>query len=280
MRVLVTGAAGHIGRYVLDELASQGHSTRVLVAGAQDLLDHGDRVVAHCEDPDAAYRASTDVDAVIHLAAIPGPADHPAWEVFGNNTLATFVLLEQAAAAGVRQILFASSISILGMAWAPRPFSPDYVPIDERHPLYIQDPYALSKQVNELTAQALCRRYDDLTLLVYRLPFVATGAMLRDRSELQTRRPIDGAAELWGYIDARDAAEAFRRGLEVQREGVTVMNVLAPNILPCLETKALLDEFHPTAWQTREPIGRETPYDLSQMRSVLGFEPYRSAQNV
>ena len=51
-------------------------------------------------DPDAVAAAADGVDAVAHLAAIPSPYEHPAHEVFGNNTLATFTVLWTAAGAG------------------------------------------------------------------------------------------------------------------------------------------------------------------------------------
>src|SRR4029077_6492164 len=70
-------------------------------------------------DPSVVARALADVDAVIHLAAIPTPTADLPRTVFENNTLATFAVLNAAAEAGVQKAAIASSLSITGLPFAP-----------------------------------------------------------------------------------------------------------------------------------------------------------------
>ena len=84
-------------------------------------------------------------DAVVHLAAIPAPGHHPSEMVFRNNVMSTFNVLEAATLLNVRNLVLASSISALGLAYRHRDFNPLRIPVDETHPLLSQDCYGLSK---------------------------------------------------------------------------------------------------------------------------------------
>src|SRR5690606_23874134 len=129
-RVLVTGAAGRIGRGVLDVLDREHIAATALV-----LEDPGDLaadrvVVGDAGSPAVAARAVEGADAVVHLAAIPTPMDDPAEVVFGTNTMATFAVLDAAGRAGVRRAVIASSQSAWGTAFAPFELHPVSLPVD------------------------------------------------------------------------------------------------------------------------------------------------------
>ena len=59
---------------------------------------------------------------------------------------------------GVRKVIFASSETTYGICFADGEVKPDYLPIDEEHPTIPEDSYAMSKVVNEATAQSFQRR--------------------------------------------------------------------------------------------------------------------------
>jgi nucleoside-diphosphate-sugar epimerase len=153
-RVLVTGAGGRLGRHVLAVCADAGISTKALALAhdATPAIAADEVVIGDARDPLVVSTAVADVDAVVHLAAIPSPSGGTAEQVFAGNTAATFTVLEQAARAGVQCAVIASSHAATGMPFAAAVRRPAYVPIDEYIPLQVEDPYALSKQVDELTA--------------------------------------------------------------------------------------------------------------------------------
>jgi nucleoside-diphosphate-sugar epimerase len=148
-------------------------------------------------------------DAVVHLGAISGPDMYPDEVVFGNNTLSTFAVLQAASLLGVSRAVVASSGSALGMAWAPQPFPPLYVPVDEDHPLLAQDPYGLSKEVDERTC-AMFNRRTGIPILAYRFHRITLHEEAARRAAALRSRPEEGVHELWGYVDVRDAARACR----------------------------------------------------------------------
>ena len=116
MRVLVTGAAGHIGS-VLTERLSTRHDLRGLdiVGGPADYP--GEFVVGDCADPTVADAAVSGVDAVVHLAGIPTEAAFLA--ILQGHVIGTAALLDAMVQHGVRRMVYASSNHAVGMT--PRP---------------------------------------------------------------------------------------------------------------------------------------------------------------
>ncbi|GAA4192933.1 NAD(P)-dependent oxidoreductase [Streptosporangium oxazolinicum] len=270
-RVLVTGAAGRLGRLMLDLLAHQGVAVTAL-----DLRDPGGPVagrviVGDVGDPATVRDALDGVDAVAHFAAIPAPVLGTPEEVFCGNTRATFVVLEEAGQAGVRRAAIASSYSVLGFPWASRLLHPAYLPIDEALPLQVEDPYGLSKQADEATGAMMARRYG-MTVVALRFPLLGgPGDKLDKRAEEYAEDPGSGAAELWTYLDGRDAALATWQALTRPIEGYRAIFVTAEDTLAPQPTEELLDRFHPGV-ERRAPLpGRAVPIDLGEARRLLGL---------
>ena len=255
MRVVVTGAAGAIGRYVVADLVVRGHTVVAVDRAAPGSADPGtggqrDRaqapeLVAAMDAPvpdpthvtwrigdgrDAALMAEAcaGADALIHLAAIPAPVLGTPLEVFATNTQATFVTLEAAGVAGIRRVVIASSISLLGIPWSPVPISPLYAPIDEEHPNIGSDPYALSKETDEATLRTMHRRHG-YQAVALRISGTAPIAFHRHHAPSVAADPGLRKHELWAYLDSRDGARAFVLAVERDLPGHHVINVMAPD---------------------------------------------------
>lgn len=122
-----------------------------------DLLDAG--AVYSCI-------ARTKPDAVIHVAAIPDPTHNPPHTVFTTNIGSTFNVVEACVRLGVPRLVNLSSETVPGFFFPERVHDgvggvsglPQYVPVDELHPVLPQDPYALSKSFGEQLCDAAVRR--------------------------------------------------------------------------------------------------------------------------
>jgi nucleoside-diphosphate-sugar epimerase len=271
-RVLVTGAAGRLGRAVLRELADHG----VPVVGL-DRSDPGegrtaDFVLGEASDVELVRAALSGVDTVIHLAAIPTPQFLPPAEVFVGNAAATFVVLDEAARAGVPRAVIASSFSITGLPFGPSTLRPAHVPIDEASPLQVADPYALSKQADEATAEMVARR-DGMTVIPLRFPLLGWpgGANLADMANLYARDPGAGTSQLWTYLDSRDAARACWLAATAPLSGCNPVFVTAPDTLAPYPTEELVERFLPDVPRRTPLPGRTVPVDLTAARTLLGF---------
>src|SRR2546428_156185 len=144
--VLVTGGAGYIGSVVVAQLLARGYPVVVL-----DDLSRGHRAAVA---PEATFvqggvgdRAALDAllrshrcHALVHLAAYALVGESVAEpEMYrANNVTAGRVLLERAAAAGVRRVVFSSSCAVYG--------HPSVTPIPEDAPLAPVNPYGETKR--------------------------------------------------------------------------------------------------------------------------------------
>jgi nucleoside-diphosphate-sugar epimerase len=271
-RVLVTGASGRLGRRLVAHLTELGVASTGLVLPTVDSPAADRVVVGNAANPADVARALSDVDAVVHLAAIPAPNLGTGHDVFGGNTLATFVVLEQAALAGVRRAVIASSFSATGLPFSPVPARPAYLPVDEDLPSTVADPYGLSKEVDELTAAMAARRYG-MSVVALRFPFLGEPELrLPKRARRCAETPEAIVPELWSYLDDRDAARVCVAALTVAPPGCHVVGVAAPLTLSPYPTEALLDRFLPEVPRRRAFPGRMSLVDTTRARALLGFE--------
>ena len=118
MRVLVTGGSGRLGQQVLHELVGHGHEVVNADRRPPGAAGLGPYREVELSDVGHGAGALSGCDAVVHLGAIPTANSHPNEVVFGNNTRATFAVLQAAAMLGIRRAVLASSLAALGGAYA------------------------------------------------------------------------------------------------------------------------------------------------------------------
>src|SRR5690349_17064701 len=114
MRVLVTGAAGNLGRVVLPALAQAGHEP---VAFDQRTVDtRQEAVQGDLRDSDAVSEAVRGVDAIVHGAALHGVhlRGHPPQEFWDINVAGTFNVFEAARKHGVQRMVLSSTMGVYG----------------------------------------------------------------------------------------------------------------------------------------------------------------------
>ena len=160
-KVLVTGAGGFIGSHLTEELVRQGEEVRTLVRynsrDAKGLLEDLPREIQHqievvpgdLKDPDGVKKALKGCSKVFHLGAliaIPYSYIHP-FDFIQTNTVGTAHLLNACLEQGIlERIIHTSTSEVYGTA--------QYVPIDEKHPLQAQSPYAASKIAADKLAES------------------------------------------------------------------------------------------------------------------------------
>jgi len=270
--VLVTGAGGLLGRAVVEHLRDLGVGVTAMLHRPGDI--EAERVVTgSMADVGFVRDAVAGADAVVHCAALKAPMMGTAEDVFCGNVTGTFTVLEQAGQAGIRRAVVSSSYSVLGLTFAPAMRHPAYLPIDELVPLQVEDPYAHSKQVDELTADLMWKRHG-MTVVALRLPYLGgIEDTIRARAERIAMDPgfATAAREFWTYLETRDAARASVLALTEPPAGCHVVTVAAPNTLAPYPTEQLLAAYHPDVPRRRTFPGRTAPFDLSRAQDLLHF---------
>jgi nucleoside-diphosphate-sugar epimerase len=277
-RVAVTGSSGKLGRAVVDHLVEHGWDVvaldRVASAAANvvssrvELTDFGQAVEALSGIDDR----HDGVDALVHLAAIPAPGLLPNAATFANNMTASYNVYSAAIRAGVRKIVWASSETVLGL---PFDEPPPYVPVDEDYPPRPNSTYALVKTLEEELARQLCRWHPTLSMTALRFSNVMYpedyAKFPSYDADPQLRR-----WNLWGYIDARDGAQAVRLALEHEAVGADVFIIANADTVMSRLSADLLAEAFPDVALSR-PVGpHETLLSIDKARRVLGYEPTHS----
>ncbi len=271
MKVVVTGGSGLLGRHVVEDLAQHGYdvSSVDIAPPPRNLVPY--RLV-DMEDFGQVCGCLAGADVVIHLAAIPRPTFHTNNVVFRTNVMAFYNVLEAAATLGIGRVVFASSISVLGFPFFYRPLSPVYVPVDEAHPALPQDPYALSKRLGEEMAEAFARRCD-MTIISLRFPWIHTLETFREQVVPLWDDPDARPASLWSYIDARDAAQAFRLSLEANIAGHEPFFVAAPNTFMKTPTVDLVRRFYPDTEIRPGLDGHQSLLNSAKAATILNYKP-------
>jgi nucleoside-diphosphate-sugar epimerase len=273
--VAVTGGSGKLGRAVLDELA--GHDYVVVNLDAApprtkdhpflrvDLTDFGQTVGA-LTAVDDGYST---VDAVVHLAAIPGPGFAPNAVTFANNIRCSYNVFSAARTAGIKRIVWASSETLLGL---PFDTPPPYLPVDEEYPARPETTYALAKHLDEQMAEQLCRWSPDLTMIGLRFSNVMepTDYALFPSFDADARLR---SWNLWSYIDARDGAQAVRLALEYDNTGLHVFIIANADTVMTRTTAELAAEVYPDVPVRKVLGGNETLLSIDKARRLLGYEP-------
>jgi len=225
-RALVTGSSGQVGAATCAALEAAGWAIRRF-----DLVDGDD-----LRDAAAVLAAASGCDAIVHAGAIAHDSAGPPEEIMATNVLGTWHVLSAAETHGVGNVVYFSSGQVFGFAEGEG--SPEYVPIDDRHPLRAARPYGMSKRLAEEMCEIWTNRTGIPTL-------VLRPVMILDDAALEHIAEAD--AEYGAFVHVDDVVGAVRQALEAPVEGHVRMTLCGPG-----------------------------PFDTSVALETLGWRPIRS----
>ena len=151
-RFLVTGGAGFIGRYVVQQLLQKGARVRVFEQPGRGSPDDGaELITGDLRSADDVRRAVEGMDGVFHMAVLPlNPSTENPRLCLEVNVDGSFNVFEAAHQLGVKKVVFSSASSVYG----------DTLEVmDEQHPLMARTVYGASKIAGEALLRALASTF-------------------------------------------------------------------------------------------------------------------------
>lgn len=270
MRIAVTGGNGDMGHDLIPYLLEQNHAVvsidRVLPAtnipGVSFLM-------ADTRDFGQFIASIQGCEALIHLAAIRAPVNHPDPVVYADNTISSYNALSAAAALGIKRVCLASSINAIGGAFSRSPRY-DYFPLDEKHPTYAEDPYGLSKWVLEQQADAFARRYDSMTIASLRFHWLLD---TRDQAVKNAERMKElSARHLWAYTLLDEASRAILLSLTADFKGHEVFYITAPYTASDRPSLELARQYYPHTEIRGDFADSTSFFDCAKAARLLGWK--------
>ena len=218
-RVLVTGGAGFIGSFVVDQLRSSGHEAVIFDVRHSPHHARGEvpTVIGDVLDYDSVRKAARGCDAIAHLAAAADVGEVAADPESAErlNSRGTFNVLEAAREEGVPRVIYASTIWVYSEAEGH---------VDEDVPLH---PPAHLYTATKLAGELYCRSYNELygldtTILRFGIPY---GPRARPAAVVPSfvRRALGGEP-----LSIAGTGEQTRRFVYVEDLAEGVVRALAP----------------------------------------------------
>jgi nucleoside-diphosphate-sugar epimerase len=270
--VIVTGGSGRLGAYVVDRLKKKHDVTVLDIAPPKAKDIH--HINISSTDLAKLTEAFKGIDAIVHLAAVPNPRTSTPQACFTVNTQGTWSVLQAAEDAGVKRVIVASSDAATGLHYNPKGWAPQYLPVDEKHPLRPSEVYSLTKEITE----SICRCFSvrgTVEVIVIRPGHIVFEP---EYPELKSRGADVQNYHLWGFVAPEDVAQAMDLALDVKNGGYDCIFIGAAEGLNERPTIEMFKERFGFVPEIRKPeIFAERPnagvFDISHAREKLGYEP-------
>ena len=279
MKIVVTGAAGKIGRWTVRTLLNAGHEVKASDRLLREESASTDFVQAELRDYGQVCQLLKGSEAVVHLGNIPTDVRNTPQAIFENNMLVNFNVLEACKDFDIPKLVWASSETVLGYPFIPEELN--YLPVDEQHPTRVKSSYAMAK----LLTEHLTGMFHNLTKAqIVTLRFaniyepdeyqkIPTMHWNEQQKELQKKNG-------WAYCDVRDAARACLLAVEKNDLGNQIFHITAPDtIMPDL-SRDLVNRYFPNVPLKRDIQGHETLMAIDKAQNILGYKPQYTWRSV
>ena len=269
--IAVTGGNGVLGDAIVRNLMLDRRVTSLDISPAKTGTQFHHTDVLSLDGVRASLKGH---DAIVHVAGLLLPED-PIEKMFQVNVVGTWNVCQAAAELNIKKLVLISSecssgiINICGM----RQPCPDYLPIDEEHPLRPLETYGMSKQLVELTAQSYARR-GQMEVVALRPTFV----LAPGKEDKVAALRMEDDPGLWSYVELHDVVQAARLALDYKGAEFSAFYLSARDTFSREPTLEFMERKFGRLPEIRSPEVYEADpfaaiWDLTRSEQHLGFAP-------
>jgi len=286
MRVLVTGVNGRLGKWIVRDLIDAGHEpvlfTRKPVA--LDDMKNLQQIRGDINDLKTCVESmkGQKLDAIIHPAAIPSPTDtkdSDTWKDYAScdltmktNIMGLYNMLQAALRNDINIFVQTGSNCATGHGFrvSGTDFPIRYLPIDEEHPVDVEDSYSYSKFAGEILLDSYARSYG-MHCYAVRSGWILD-AEARKKFAPMFNKPVEGIFSVLNpWVSFEDCSKAH----------VFIMEKAAEGILPLFAKYYCHADDTNASEPTMDIIRKFRPDLLLQLRAPLpGYTPFMSNQKL
>lgn len=282
-RVLVTGAAGRLGRAVVSTLCEAGFD----VVAADQTYNSRLPVRTHVldlRDALSVYRVIDGCQAVAHLANHPNAYSGPSpQQLYAENVAMDMNVFQAAVDVGARNVIFASSVQVFagdryGDDREDAPSVLPYIPLDGDLPTCARNAYALSKEAGEAQLRYFVALDPTLSCTSLRFPSLFSSRWIErmrshSRHHHHYHSRYGSPDEGFSYLTTDDAGRLVQAILERQGPGYHQFFPGTSDALQQMPAAELVPRYYPGV-PCRVPLEQmETLVDISKITEAVGWEP-------
>lgn len=279
MKVLVTGAAGRVGRAVSNVLMEEGYEVRGTdIHYRRDF--EGEWMPADLLDGVSAYRLVEGCEAVVHLGNHPHlHRALPPQRIYAENVTMNANVFQAALDVGVRRIVFSSSVQAVGgermLGRNETASELKYLPLDSDTPAHPGNLYALSKVAGERMLRLYTETVPDLAATALRLPWMFASDYSRRYLRRLRTKPSRGARldEVFAYLHMVDAGRLVHAILRRQQPGYHQYLPAADDLFVDLPVEEVVEQFYAGVEVRGSLEGRKSLVDISRITEEVGWCP-------
>lgn len=239
-KVLVTGAAGRIGRSFAEKSHAK-YDLRLMVRPGEDtsrIRDFGEVIEADLTDLEAVKRGSENIDTIVHLAA-EASAFAPWASLLPNNVIGTYNVFVAAKAMGCRRVVFASSIHAVSGY-------PSDVQVKSSDPINPGDLYGVSKVFGEALGRYMAQQ-EGVSCIVIRIGAVASMEWASHQRSLYLMDT---------FLSYNDLQQLLERSVDDERIEFAILHGVSDNRFKRMDistTRTIL------GYEPKDDLARENP---------------------